>query len=98
MGARPVTVVEPSGTVYFQRAWFHAAHVGRAIDKYWCARLAEATVTNSDKTKEGDGDESGDRGQSLINHEKLFASLNCTDDVTAEIEGDSWPGGVPPLA
>lgn len=97
MGARPVTVVEPSGTLYFQRAWFQAAHVGHAIDKYWCARRAEATMTNSNKMKGGwEGDESGVRGQSLIDHEKLFDSLNCTEDVTAEID-DDWPGGVPPL-
>ncbi|CBN79506.1 expressed unknown protein [Ectocarpus siliculosus] len=56
MGARPVTVVSPDGKLFFQRAWFHSEHVGRAIDEYWCQQEQQQEQEEGEALRRRSGD------------------------------------------
>lgn len=90
MAARAVTIVSPSGELFFQRGWFHAGHVSRAIDEYWCQQQQrqqqDSAATHSTISGSGATAEEGAKRHARRKHGgDVFRGLSAALDVTTVV-------------
>lgn len=95
MAARAVTIVSPNGKLLFQRGWFHAGHVSRAIDEYWCNELdGQYQAPQQESVRDKKITTIVTRGVTAA------AGTWCKvwdDDIGYDDDGGQWPDS-PPLA